>query len=203
MASADGGLAAAAYAPSEVRTKIDGKDVTVTETTDYPFRDRISLLITTSAAAAIPLAPAHSRNGPKIRAISINGQKVDGVATQVAYKRIDREWRKGDRVEIVFPMPVRAIQGFNGSISVERGPLVYALANRRALEQAEADRSRNRLGGLSDFALELRAPRGSLQPRHVLHGTGAACSSTAFRQRSAGDIESRSAPVAAMGHRRR
>ena len=59
-------------------------------------------------------------------AISINGQKASGV-TPGSYKRIDREWRDGDRVEIVFPMPVRAIQGFNGSVSVERGPLVYAL----------------------------------------------------------------------------
>jgi hypothetical protein len=59
-------------------------------------------------------------------AISINGQKESGVAPG-SYKRIEREWHDGDRVEIVFPMPVRAIQGFNGSISVERGPLVYAL----------------------------------------------------------------------------
>ena len=120
MASADGGVAAAAYAPSEVRTKIDGKDVTVTETTDYPFRDRISLRITTSAPQRFPL---HLRipGWTQDPAISINGQKASGV-TPGSYKRIDREWRDGDRVEIVFPMPVRAIQGFNGSISVERGP---------------------------------------------------------------------------------
>jgi uncharacterized protein len=126
MASADGGVAAAAYAPSEFRTKIGGTDVTVTEATDYPFRDRISLLISTSTPQRFPL---HLRipEWTKDPAISINGQKTDGL-TAGTYKRIDREWRNRDRVEIVFPMPVRAIQGFNGSISVERGPLVYALA---------------------------------------------------------------------------
>jgi hypothetical protein len=125
MASADGGVAVAAYAPSEVRTKIGGTDVTVTETTDYPFRDRISLAISLSSSQRFPL---HLRIPEWTAAptIAINGQKMDGLAPG-SYKRIDREWRDRDRVEIVFPMPVRAIPGFNGSISVERGPLVYAL----------------------------------------------------------------------------
>ena len=125
MASADGGLAVAAYGPSEVQTQIDGAAVGVVETTDYPFRDRISLRISTAAPHRFPL---HLRipgwtAGPSI---SVDGEPLRGL-TPGDYRRIEREWRDGDRVEMVFPMPVRVATGFNASVSVERGPLVYSL----------------------------------------------------------------------------
>ena len=125
MGSADGGLAVAAYAPSEVHSKVKGVEVTVTEATDYPFRNRVSLTVSPAAAVRFPLhlrIPAWTKDA----VIAVNGVKVDGVSAG-SYQRIDREWRKGDRVEITLPMAVRTIEGFNGSVSVERGPLVYSL----------------------------------------------------------------------------
>jgi hypothetical protein len=125
MASHDGGLAVAAYAPSVVRTKVKDVEVTVEETTDYPFRDRISLKVTPAAAVEFPLylrIPAWTEGA----AVTVNGQKVEGVEPGT-YHRIAREWRPGDRVEITLPMPVRVIRGFNRSVSVERGPLVFSL----------------------------------------------------------------------------
>jgi hypothetical protein len=125
MASADGGLAVGAYAPSQVHTRIKGSGITVDEVTEYPFRDRISLRVSPTSPVRFSLylrIPAWT-SGP---AIAVDGRKVEGVQTG-SYLRIEREWRKGDRVEIVLPMPVRTIQGFNGSVSVERGPLVFSL----------------------------------------------------------------------------
>jgi hypothetical protein len=119
MASDDGGLAVAAYGPSTVRTKVKGVDVAIEETTDYPFRDRITMTVSPAAPLRFPLhlrIPAWTRD-PEIR---VNGQKVEG-------PRIDREWRAGDGVEIRLPMPVSTVAGFNGSVSVERGPLVFSL----------------------------------------------------------------------------
>jgi len=125
MASSDDGLAVAAYAPSEVRTRIKGIDVAVAETTDYPFRDRISLVVSPASTLRFPLhlrIPAWS-NSP---VITVNGSAVEGIRTG-GYQRIDREWHRGDRLEITLPMPVRAVKGFNDSVSIERGPLVYSL----------------------------------------------------------------------------
>jgi hypothetical protein len=125
MASADDGLAAMAYAPSQVRTLVKGVEVAVDENTEYPFRDRISLTVSPASKLRFPLyvrVPEWSTEA----AIAVNGQTVDGVRAG-SYQRIEREWQKGDRVEIRLPMRVRAITGVNGSISVERGPLVYAL----------------------------------------------------------------------------
>ena len=125
MASHDDGIVAAAYAPSEVRTKVKGVDVTVQEITDYPFRDRIRLTVSPAAALRFPLylrIPAWTSGA----SILVNGQKVDGVRSG-AYQRVEREWRQGDRVEITLPMPIRTVEGFNKSVSVERGPLVFSL----------------------------------------------------------------------------
>ena len=125
MASADDGLAVAAYAPSEVHTKIKGVDVLVEENTEYPFRDKISLTVSPASPVRFPLylrIPEWAGD-PVVVA---GGQNVEGLQPGT-YRRIEREWRKGERVEISLPMPVRAIAGFNGSVSVERGPLVYSL----------------------------------------------------------------------------
>jgi hypothetical protein len=125
MASADDGLAAAAYSPSEVRAKVRGAEVSIVETTDYPFRDRVSLVVSPAAPLRFPLhlrIPAWTADP----VITVNGARIEGIQPG-AYHHIDREWRKGDRVEITLPMPVRAVTGFNGSVSIERGPLVYAL----------------------------------------------------------------------------
>ena len=114
-----------AYAPSQVRTSVKGVDVTVDETTEYPFRERISLAVTPAAKVRFPLyvrIPGWASDA----GITVNGQKVDGVHA-ASYQRIEREWQKGDRVEISLPMRVRTVPGYNGSVSVERGPLVYSL----------------------------------------------------------------------------
>jgi uncharacterized protein len=125
MASADDGLAIAAYGPSEVHTKIRGVDVMVEEHTDYPFRDKISLTISPASPIRFPLylrIPEWTSDPVIVAA----GQSEVGMRP-ASYHRIEREWRKGERVEITLPMPVRAVEGFNGSVSVERGPLVYSL----------------------------------------------------------------------------
>ncbi len=126
MASADNGLAVIAYAPSQVRTKINGVDIAVEETTGYPFRDRISLVVTAAAKVRFPMhlrVPAWADEG----SIAVNGTMVGSVVRGGGYQRIEREWKTGDRVEIALPMKVRTVRGFNESVSVERGPLVFSL----------------------------------------------------------------------------
>ena len=48
-----------------------------------------------------------------------------GDAAPGTYAMIEREWRPGDRVEIVLPMPIRLHRGAR-ELAVLRGPLVYA-----------------------------------------------------------------------------
>ena len=126
MATPDGGLVAPAYGPSEVRTTVRGNvAVTLTEDTEYPFRDRVSIVVSPARAATFPLllhVPAWATDAE----IAVNGQRQASVKPNT-FHRIERSWKPGDRVTLRLPMAVRATRWFNDSVALERGPLVYSL----------------------------------------------------------------------------
>jgi DUF1680 family protein len=63
--------------------------------------------------------------------LKVNGAAVP-VKTTLGYVKLERSWRKGDRIELELPMPVRriaandAVDADRGRVAVQRGPLVYA-----------------------------------------------------------------------------
>ncbi|MBO0719651.1 MAG: glycoside hydrolase family 127 protein [Blastocatellia bacterium] len=126
MATAGDGLAAVAYAPSEVKTVVKGNvPVTITEETEYPFRDEIRLSVNPERAVEFGLElriPSWADQA----SISVNGSKVAGVKAG-AFQTVDRKWRKGDQVLLKLPMKVRISHWYHDSIVIERGPLVYSL----------------------------------------------------------------------------
>ena len=126
MATADRGLAAIAYAPSEVTSTVNANTpVTILEETDYPFRDKIRLTINPSTPVAFPLVLRIPEWATQA-AIKVN-DKTEKDVKPGSFHRIERTWKPGDRVEIVFPMDVRISRWFNNSVAIERGPLVYSL----------------------------------------------------------------------------
>ena len=125
MGTPDGGLAAIAYAPSEVKTKAGGVAVTVTEETEYPFRDSVRLVVSPASEArfGLQLRIPGWADGARV---AVNGAAAPGVKAGAFYT-VTRVWRAGDRVELTFPMRVRASRWFRNSVALERGPLVYSL----------------------------------------------------------------------------
>ncbi len=126
MATPDGGLAAAAYAPNEVRAKIAGDvAVAITEDTEYPFRDRIVFTVNPERPAVFPLSfriPAWA----DAAFARVNGKRSSGLQ-RGAWWRVEQRWKAGDRIELVLPMQVRTSRWFNNSAAFERGPLVFSL----------------------------------------------------------------------------
>jgi beta-L-arabinofuranosidase (glycosyl hydrolase family 127)/glycosyl hydrolase family 127 (putative beta-L-arabinofuranosidase) len=126
MATPGGGLVAAAYAPSEVRTTVPGGvDVTVAEDTDYPFREIVRLTLTPTREVTFPLLlriPAWAAGAE----LTVNGAAQPGVRPGT-FHRVQRTWKPGDRVQLRLPMRVRASRWFNESTALERGPLVFSL----------------------------------------------------------------------------
>lgn len=126
MATPDDGLAVSAYAPSQVQTVVrGGVEVTVDEETEYPFRDSVRLTVRPAKAATFPLEvriPAWAEGAE----VKVNGAAAGNVKAGT-FHRIERQWAPGDRIDLRFPMRVRAVTGFNDSVSIERGPLVYSL----------------------------------------------------------------------------
>jgi DUF1680 family protein len=126
MGTADDGLAAIAYAPSEVETRVrGGVSVTIIEETEYPFRDEVRLTVNPERAAEFTLKLRIPAWGEQAL-ITVNGNSVDGVKAGT-FHAVNRRWQKGDHVVIKLPMNVRTSRWHNDSIAVERGPLVYSL----------------------------------------------------------------------------
>ena len=150
MTTADDGLAIVAYAPCTVATKLGGTPARIEVRTDYPFGQatktagglreeppavsripnhvegvlEVKVLVETKARTRFPLLlriPGWA-SGAEF--------KLDGQRTLVAsgtYHRIDREWSGRTEVTLTLPMAVKVGAGFNDSVTIERGPLVYAL----------------------------------------------------------------------------
>ncbi len=124
MRSDEEGLAAIAYAPCEVRTRIGGAAVRVEVDTRYPFRDEIRIRVRAEAPAKFPLLlriPGWCRDAR----VDVDGSVEDADAG--AFHRIDRTW--DGEIEILLTLPMRAAlqERFGGAVSIERGPLVYSL----------------------------------------------------------------------------
>jgi hypothetical protein len=125
MATADKGLATIVYAPSEVRTVINGVNVHVTEETMLPFDENVTIKIDPDSPVSFPLKlriPGWT-TGVSLR---VNGAGQRGIKPG-EYFTINREWRAGDTILMRMPMPVIVSQGYRGSAYVSRGPLLFSL----------------------------------------------------------------------------
>ena len=142
--SDDGGVAAIQYAPSTVKLKVaDSVDVTIKETTGFPFRETVNFELQLSSPATFPFhfrIPAWTDN-PKI---TINGEKVS-ITPEKGVAIVRREWKDGDRIELTLPMTVKATQWHAGATAIDRGPLVYAFGI------AGDYRKKNRNDGYGEF----------------------------------------------------
>jgi hypothetical protein len=128
LATPDNGLAAAMYAPSSVTAAVaDGTAVTVTETTDYPFDETVTLTLAMPRPLTFPLylrIPGWCGSP----ALTVAGAPV-GAAAGPAWTVVERTWHDGDTVVLRFPQSttVRTWLGNHGATAVDHGPLTYSL----------------------------------------------------------------------------
>jgi DUF1680 family protein len=138
MGTGDDGLAAVAYAPNEVNATLhDGVQVHIAEDTEYPFRGTVRRTVEPASPVSFPLRlriPAWAQG----TRVAVNGSPVNGVQSGT-YHVISREWSKGDHVEIAFPMQPRVSRWENGSVAIERGPLVFSLKMGESWTKLESD----------------------------------------------------------------
>ena len=129
-----------------------GTRLHLAQATDYPWEGRVTLHVDPDRPAHFAFAlrvPGWARGeavpsqlyrfadaalpdaGDRVT-LTVNGKAVP-VATDKGYARIDREWRKGDIVQLDLPMRVRrvlandAVAEDRGKAAIQRGPVVYCL----------------------------------------------------------------------------
>ena len=127
-ATPDNGMAFVMYAACTADVKVaDNKKVTVTETTNYPFDENITITID-KGKAEFPLylrIPTWTKNAE----VYVNGEKQTVAPVSGKYYYISREWKKGDSVSLRVPMSLsmRRWQVNKNSVSVDYGPLTLSL----------------------------------------------------------------------------
>ncbi len=134
------------FAANTATIQIGGKNVTLEETTQYPWDGDISIKVLQNKAKAFNMmiripgwvqnkaVPsdlyAYSDDIFSTYDITVNGERVDS-ELENGYFVINRNWKKGDIIRIHFDMPVRTVVASprvtddRGRVAVERGPLVY------------------------------------------------------------------------------
>ena len=65
--------------------------------------------------------------------LAVNHSSVKAPVVEVGYLVLDREWKRGDRVELDLAMPVQRVaanpkvKADQGLLAIQRGPIVYCL----------------------------------------------------------------------------
>ena len=133
MVRAHDALAVHLYGDSTARFEIAGRQVTLVQTSNYPWDGAVAIEVGPEAPVEFTLYlrfPAWCRKA----ALRVNGKLVDlEAATVDGYAAIRREWRQGDKVELDLEMSMaRLFANPNvrqdiGRVALARGPLIYCV----------------------------------------------------------------------------
>lgn len=144
MATSDNGLALTLYAANTTEAKAgkDGTAIRLMEETQYPFDCLVSVTVNPEKSVEFPLyirIPAWATGATA----KVNGKKIDVADCAGRYLCLSRKWKKGDKVEVNFPMNIRSTvwEENKNSVSVNYGPLTLSL---KIDEDREAHDSRDK-----------------------------------------------------------
>jgi hypothetical protein len=134
MKSADGGLAAIAYAPCVIETQIQGKHVKVAVETEYPFRDTVRITVTAPESTRFPLhlrvpgwAQTFEFRYPGAKKVGDEAPLIVRATAPSVTTNFPFGSSRSGSVALRFEMSPRLYKGFNDAVAIERGPMVYAL----------------------------------------------------------------------------
>ena len=124
------------YAESEAKFAVNGRPLTVTQKTNYPWDGSVKVIVDIEDEVEFTLAirePGWCTKGQM--EVAVNGKEPIDVASncEKGYVRLRRRWKPGDTVEMVIQMPVQRIHPHPhirenaGKVALQRGPLIYCL----------------------------------------------------------------------------
>ncbi|MBO4327163.1 MAG: glycoside hydrolase family 127 protein [Clostridia bacterium] len=147
FSTSDGGLAAGAYGPNSVTATVgDGTRLTIVQTTNYPFEDRVTLTLSSDKTDTYPI---YIRVPEWCRAASVrvNGHPLAEELRPGQYFRLSAEWHDGDVITLDFPAELTATLTDNNSVSIRRGAVLFALKIDENYEKIEYNPNHWNLNG--------------------------------------------------------
>ena len=141
------------YIGGKAACSLGGRGVSLSMETAYPWEGRVDLGFAVEGGGASFTYGFRIPGWCGSYALTLNGARTD-CAERDGYGLITRRWQDGDRLAIVFDMPVTLVESNphvrdnRGKAAVTRGPVVYCL------EEADngGELFRLRLGSPGDFA---------------------------------------------------
>ena len=125
MQTADSpGLTAFSYAPCNLLTTINGVEVEVEVQSSYPFEEQVTILIRTDEPVEFDLnlrIPAWCDEAQ----VKVQSREIPFEGG--SFGTIRKKWKGLTALELSLPMSMSMTTRYNGSVSIEMGPLVYAL----------------------------------------------------------------------------
>ena len=118
------------YGSNVLSTTLKNSPLKITQETDYPWDGNITLKIDDAVTTPFSIflrIPSWS-NGAKLL---INGKEQKVAPGQ--YAEVNRTWQKGDRVQLILPMPAKLMEAnplveeTRNQVAVKRGPVVYCV----------------------------------------------------------------------------
>jgi DUF1680 family protein len=128
----DAGVYVNLFVGSTARIKQAGTDITLKQTTRYPWDGLVTIKVNPEKAAAFDMNVRLP--GWALRPVlKVNGAPVASPVMNRGYARLHKMWKKGDVIELTLPMPVERVkahpmvQAGVGRMALMRGPMVYCL----------------------------------------------------------------------------
>ena len=164
------------YAGNEATLALEGGNVTLEQTTDYPWDGDVTLTVKQTAAKDFrlllrlpgwlggkPVASTlyrYTDERPAAWRVTVNGRTVKS-SVQDGYLSISRRWKAGDKVQLHMEMPVRMVVADSrvaddaGRVAIERGPLVYCAegADNRGLDIFDYELPENPSFSVKDYQI--------------------------------------------------
>jgi uncharacterized protein len=156
MATNDNGLALVTYGPSVIKAKVaKGKEVTITEETNYPFNGSIKLTIKTEKPVRFPVELRIPGWADSVTVIYKSARvNVRGGLTCKLYER----WKDGDHISIEIPMRLRVEKRYNNSLTLLRGPLCFSLRIDKEYKSIKANYDNYGYKGSVDWEIKPKSP---------------------------------------------
>jgi len=118
------------YAGSRASLSVEGVPVGLRQRTEYPWDGRVRIDVNPDRPVEFALnlrLPGWCSNP----LIELNGRETKAFAQTQGYASLKRRWKRGDKVELLLPMPPRRVyanprvEADAGRVALQRGPIVY------------------------------------------------------------------------------
>ena len=125
----DGGVSVALYVPSEVSWSQDGRELSLSQRTDFPAADTSTLTVRTGGGPArfrlrLRRPPWSSRLTVRVKGELVRPRVVEG-----GWLEIERDWADGDRVDVTLGGRLRVLpvdRWHPNRVAFAHGPVVLA-----------------------------------------------------------------------------